>query len=278
MLINGTKLANAILDSLANRVRSLGHTPHLVSVLVGDDAALAKFVVLKKKAAEAAGIQFSSYMFGNDAPQETVADTLRWLAADENTDGIFVELPLPDSYVAQALLDLIPVEKDVDMLTTASKQAYYKNRSDIMPPSVRALELVLADQKMDVSGLRAAVIGQGELVGRPVVHWLTHHGADVVTVDVETPEPQRLTSDADIVVCGAGVPGLVRGGWIKEGALVLDYGFGKRADGTTGGDVDATTVQKKAGALTPVPGGMGPLVVAAVLENLMSRRRFQQRL
>jgi len=274
MLINGTQLANAVLDTLANRVRKLDHAPHLAAVMVGDDPALRKFIAIKKKAAEAAGIQYSSYVFAGDAKQEEVAQTVRWLARDGTVDGIFIELPLPETLETQTLLDLIPEKKDVDMLTTGSKEAFYADRSGILPPSVRALEMVLAARNVDVRGLRVAVIGRGELVGRPVAHWLAHNGADVESIDIGTPEPHRLTVRADIVVCGAGVPGLVTGDWVRDGALVIDYGFGKRSDGTTAGDVDATTVGPKAAALTPIPGGMGPLVVAALLENVfdVSRR------
>jgi methylenetetrahydrofolate dehydrogenase (NADP+)/methenyltetrahydrofolate cyclohydrolase len=116
-----------------------------------------------------------------------------------------------------------------------------------------------------VPGTRTTVVGNGRLVGQPIAEWFREQGAEVFVVDIDTPKPELITALADIVVAGVGKAGLIRGDWIKEGATVIDFGYEKGK-----GDVDIDSVQKKAGLLTPVPGGMGPLVIAAVLENLLT--------
>jgi len=257
-LVDGKGIAAAVIGGIRAQTEALVVPLHLAAVCAGDDPGLRAFVELKKKAAYAAGVEFSSYLF-DGADAQAAADTLRYLAADDAVQGVFVELPLPRGWNREELLALIPPGKDVDALTADS----------VVPaPAVRALQYVLREYGMTVRGVRAAVVGNGALVGAPVAAWLRGEGAEVDVVDVDTPAPQEIVSRADIVVAGAGVPGLVTGDWVRDGALVLDFGYAKQGDAYVG-DVDAASVMKKAGVLTPVPGGMGPLVIAAVLENLV---------
>ena len=253
-IVDGKALARAWLDDIAAQVRVLSAPLHLAAVCAGGDEGLKKFVALKQKAAQSMGITFSSYFF--DANDEVGARaTLQYLAADDDVHGIFVELPLPNAWDTDALLAFIPSGKDVDALTRDAR---------VPAPAVRALEYLLDEYGIDTHGLDAAVVGSGKLVGAPIAAWLTSHGAAVDVVDVDTGNPSSVTSRVDLVVCGAGVPKLVDGRWIKEGTTVIDFGY---SDGV--GDVDGASVIKKAGLLTPVPGGMGPLVIVAVLENLL---------
>lgn len=268
-LINGRAIAQEVLGGVAEQVAALGVPLHMAALCAGDDPGLRAFVTLKQKAALSRGIQFSSYFF--DANDESGArQTLEFLVADETVHGIFIELPLPASWNAAELTRMIPVGKDVDVLTPGSRDAFYRNDDDaLMPPSVRALRYVIDAHAIPVSGARVAVVGAGELVGRPVAAWLTRAGALVDVIDVTTPEPERRAAAASIVIAATGTPGLITADWIAEGAVVIDYGYGKKGNRYVG-DVDAESVQKKAGLLSPVPGGMGPLVVAAVLENLLT--------
>jgi methylenetetrahydrofolate dehydrogenase (NADP+) / methenyltetrahydrofolate cyclohydrolase len=268
-LINGRDIADEILSGIAVQVAALDVPLHLAAVCVGDDVGLKTFMRIKQKAAQSVGIQFSSYFF--DADDEAGAhETLAFLAADESVQGIFIELPVPSAWDAAAFVALIPKSKDVDVLTRAATSDYYENRDGaIIPPAVLALRYVVDALAIPVAGVHAAVIGAGALVGKPVAHWLGQQKATVTVVDIDTPAPSVVAREADIVVAATGTPGLVSGEWIREGALVVDFGFGKKGDDYVG-DVDAESAQKKAGFLTPVPGGMGPLVVAAVLENLLT--------
>lgn len=254
-LIDGKALADAWLGDVAEQVQALGVAPHCAAVCVGDDAGLRSFVKLKQKAAQLVGIEFSSYFF--DANDEAGAcQTLQYLAGDETVQGIFIELPLPKNWNTESILALIPPEKDIDALGEKAK---------VPAPAVRALGYVLQEYSITVKGISAAVVGHGKLVGKPIARWLREQGANASIIDVDTKNPAAITAQADLVVSGVGKQGLVKGDWIKDGATVIDFGYSKK-----GGDVDAASVQKKAGVLTPVPGGMGPLVVAAVLENLVN--------
>lgn len=269
MMLDGKALASAWLSDIAVQVRhacrqagALEEPLHLAAVCacpnkwrVGDDAGLKKFVTLKQKAAHSVGIHFSSYFFdmNNEAG---VRQTLEYLAGDETVHGIFVEMPLPGDWSVDEILALIPPGKDVDALT---------GRSRVPAPAVRALDYALQEHGINVHGVSVAMVGHGRLIGQPIERWLLEQGANVSVVDINTKNPETITAGADIVVCGVGKAGLITADWIKEGATVIDFGYSKGK-----GDVDAESVQKKAGLLSPVPGGMGPLVVAAVLENLVS--------
>ncbi len=267
-LIDGRAIADVVMTGLAGQLSALGEPLHLSAVCVGDDAGLRAFVKLKQKAAISIGAEFSSYFF--DANDEDGArQTLQYLAGDEAVHGIFVELPLPVSWNSAALLSLIPAQKDADILSPSAQQAFYENNSTVMPPPVLALQYVLNAHEIAVCGIRIAMIGAGELVGKPVAHWLTNQGARVDIIDVTTPHPSEISQQADMVIAATGTPGLVTDEWIREGATVIDYGFAKKGVAYFG-DVDFASVHKKAGLLTPVPGGMGPLVVAAVLENMIT--------
>lgn len=254
-IINGRSLADAVLANIGEQVRALGQPLHLAAVCVGDDPALKAFVKLKQKAAQSVGVTFSSYLFDGSHTDEVI-DTLQYLAADNSVQGMFVELPLPENWNADEVIRFIPADKDVDAL---------REDALVPAPAVLALRYVLHEQGIVPRGLAAAVIGQGRLVGMPIARWLSKEGAQVSVVDVDTPHPAEVSARADVVVTGVGKPGLVTGEWIKEGATVIDFGY---AQGT--GDVDRDSVKQKAGFLTPVPGGVGPLVIAAVLENLVT--------
>lgn len=267
-LINGREIADAVLLGLSAQVSALGVPVHLAAVCATQDKGLGAFVRIKQRAAQSIGIEFSSYFFAAD-DERGARQTMEFLAADDSVHGIFVELPLPSSWNSQELLALIPHSKDVDVLTSEAQREFTADRAMVLPPSVRALEYVLEEYAIPTKNLHAAVIGAGGLVGRPVAHWLKRQGARVDIIDIDTEHPEKISQTADLIIAATGSPGLVTADWIHDGATVIDYGYGKRGYEYVG-DVDAESVQKKAGLLTPVPGGMGPLVVAAVLENLLT--------
>ena len=254
-IVDGKGLAGAILVNIKTQADALTEPLHLAAVCVGEDPGLRAFVKLKQKAAQSAGITFSSYLFDGKDTQE-VLDTLKYLAVDDTVQGIFIELPLPAGWDADELIARIPPSKDVDALT----------RMPTVPePAVRALQYVLAEYDITPHGMAVAVVGHGRLVGRPIARWLGGQGADVRIIDIDTPGPAAVARQCGMLITGVGTAGLVTGEWVKDGAVVIDFGY---ADGK--GDVDAEPVKRKAGLLTPVPGGMGPLVIAAVLENLLT--------
>ena len=268
-IIDGKAIAGTVIANIRAQAEALGVPLHLVAVCVGTDAALHSFVKLKQKSAQAAGITFSSYFF--DEPNEAeVIKTLDYLAQDETVHGIFVELPLPIGWNRERVLTHIPIAKDVDVISPEGERTFYADTSPILPPAVKALEYVLSECDINLTKTTEATVGQGQLIGRPVAHWLRCQGMQVTSVDVTTPNPEKITAQADLVIAGAGSPDLISRDWIREGAIVIDYGYGRDASGAITGDVDLASVSKKAVLITPVPGGMGPLVIAAVLENLVT--------
>lgn len=272
-IVDGSTLARKVLDRLAADLRRSGRLVHLAAVYADGDPALKTFVRLKKVAAESAGIQFSAYELPPaDAPTgnpiNRVTETVNFLADDPSVTGILIELPLPNGWDVQGTLDLIPLAKDVDVLSSLGQQAFYENRSRILPPAVGALKLVVDEYKINLKGKRAAVFGQGGLVGRPIAHWLEFQGAEVDRIDESTPDPAAISIKADILVSGVGKPGLITAAMVKQDAIVIDFGYGKKGNQMLG-DVDSKNLAKKASIITPVPGGMGPLVIAAVMENLV---------
>lgn len=269
MNIDGTTIANKVIGQVAEEIRNSGKEFHLAAVVVGDDPGLNKFVELKKKAAESIGIQFSAYKFDGDAEkQEEVVDTLSFLSNDPSVDGILVELPLPSGWDTQKILDLVSDAKDVDVLSSSAQKDFYNNKAKILPPAVGALKIVIDEHKISLKGKRVAVFGQGVLVGKPIAHWLELQGANVDRIDENTPNPERYSLNADVIISGVGKPGLIGADMVKDEAILIDYGFGKKGSKMLG-DVDFESVSKKANLITPVPGGMGPLVIAAVLKNLI---------
>jgi methylenetetrahydrofolate dehydrogenase (NADP+)/methenyltetrahydrofolate cyclohydrolase len=181
--------------------------------------------------------------------------------------GILVELPLPEGFDTQKILDAVAPAKDVDVLSTSMSDIFYKGAPVVLPPAVAALEMVLKYHNISVHDKKVAVFGYGTLIGKPVAHWLGRQKAQVSVIDSRTKNAAEISGQADIVITGVGKPGLITGDMVKEGAVVIDYGYGKK-DGKMLGDVDFESVGPKAALITPVPGGMGPLVVVAVIENL----------
>jgi len=266
MIVDGKKIAEGILKYLEMRIgnRSL----NLTAVLVGNDLGLKKFVDLKKKAAEKIKIHVSVYKFKERESQKKVVEIVRKLSQDLSINGIFVELPLPKRYKTQEILNAVLPEKDVDLLSLKMQRKYYTGKSDILPPCVEALESVFKLHNVRLTGKTAAVFGYGMLVGKPIMHWLKRNGVRVSVIDIDTKNPKHISQESDIIISGVGNPGLLTGDMIKKGAIVVDYGYAQKNNNMVG-DVDFSSVASKASLITPVPGGMGPVVIAATFKNLV---------
>ncbi|MBI2064431.1 MAG: bifunctional 5,10-methylenetetrahydrofolate dehydrogenase/5,10-methenyltetrahydrofolate cyclohydrolase [Candidatus Yanofskybacteria bacterium] len=266
MIIDGKQIADEILAELKKEILDKNLNLSLGAVLVGDDPEFKKFVDLKGKVAEKAGIAFTTYKFPKEIKTDELEKSLREII--DWSDGVLVELPLPKHIDQQVVLNEIPVIKDVDVLSDDAQRLFYNNNSKITPPAVEALKIVLEKNHIDLSGKKAVVFGQGILVGKPISYWLEKQGVEVYRIRSTTENPEKLSLEADIVIAGVGKPGLITGEMVKEGAVVIDFGYGKKG-GKMVGDVDLGAVSKKASLITPVPGGMGPILVAVVLKNLI---------
>lgn len=268
LVLDGISVAETLNKNTATQLAVLSVPVNLCAIVAGQDPMLMRFVKAKQRAAQRVGMQFSVYQF--DAGQEADAGvTLDFLARDDEAQGVFVELPLPQGWKTEDVLSRIPQSKDVDVLTRAHEDLFYTNDSSaLLPPAVGAFKALAEAYTIALPTTRVAMVGMGRLVGKPLAHWLRTQGAIVEEITIDTPNPDQITRSCGVVVAAAGVPGLVKADWLAPQAIVVDYGFHVTEAGAVG-DVDPEAY-KNAGAYTPVPGGMGPLVVAAVLENTLA--------
>lgn len=253
IILDGKKLSQEILENLRKKIRNSGMKLKLIAVLVGDDKNSKIFLRQKEKACEFVGVDFQLYRFPKDISQKSLEKEIKTLRG-KICHGIIIQLPLPKHIDAQKILNLIPPEKDVDLLSEKSQSG-----TGVLPPVLAAIVELFEKYRIKVKGKNAAVIGRGKLVGEPVIDWLRKQGAMVSVVSSKTVNISSITRKADILISGVGKSGLITGDMIKNGAVVVD----------AAGDIDFETVSKKAGYITPIFGGVGPLTVAMVIKNLL---------
>ncbi len=263
MIIEGKKIAE---EALAGLVQKDAGKLKLTAVLVGEHEGSKKFLELKEKAAFSIGVDYEIRRFSETITTEALIDKLSKIIPGD-TNGVLIELPLPVHIDTQKVLDLIPPEKDIDVLSETAQGIFFAGKSKVLPPSVGALQLVFSKYGVDPAGKNCAIFGYGLLVGRQISHWLAQQKATVTIINESTSDAKYFSANADIIISGVGKPGLITADMVKEGAVVIDFGY-ENLNGKITGDVDEA-VSSKAKLLAPVPGGMGPLVIVAVLKNLI---------
>ena len=269
-IIDGRLLAKNKRNILQKKIES--HTqkgnrpPCLAVIIVGDDPASQIYVKGKEKACKSVGIDSRVFVKPANVSCEELIEVLQGLAKDVVVDGILLQLPLPKHLRAEELLEYIPASKDVDGLTLASQGMLAKNQECLLPCTPRGIMQLLSSENIPVKGALAAVIGRSVLVGSSVTRLLEHSKATTISIASCTRDAKTLTAQADIVIAAAGCCALVKSDWIKPGAVVIDVGI-HRQGSVLCGDVDYTEVSKVAGWVTPVPGGVGPMTIAMLLEN-----------
>lgn len=274
-ILDGRKIAEKVLVNIQRPVLCKGLRLKLAAVLVGQDPASLSFIRRKKQACKKVGIGFIFYQFPAMISQQKLKKEVKLIAKNPTISGIIIQLPLPRTIDTDSILNLVPSEKDIDCLSQESLEKFKKGESNILPPVVGAIKKLLQAYKIKIQGKKVLVIGQGRLVGQPLITWLSkaeETGSPplrrVLVADKSTKDLAGLCRQADIIISGAGRPGLIRGEMIKKGAVIIDVGSAKKG-GQIVGDVDFESCAKIAGAISPVPGGVGPLTVACLLENLI---------
>ncbi|MFN4095536.1 MAG: bifunctional methylenetetrahydrofolate dehydrogenase/methenyltetrahydrofolate cyclohydrolase FolD [Sphingomonas sp.] len=245
-----------------------GRKAGLAVVLVGDDPASAVYVRSKGKATVAANMASFEHRLPADTAQDTLIALVRQLNADAAVDGILVQLPLPRHLDEQAVVAAIDPNKDVDGLTPVSAGRLALGIDGLVPCTPLGSLMLLQDQIGDLSGLDAIVIGRSILVGKPMAALLTAANCTVTLAHSRTRDLAHHVSRADIVVAAVGRAGFVKGEWLKPGATVIDVGI-NRVEGALVGDVEFDSAASVAGAITPVPGGVGPMTIACLLRNTL---------
>lgn len=273
-IINGKQIADSIANKLKKEVLTLTKKPILAIVIYKPDSRSQMYVKLKQARAKEVGIQVQLLDWSN-LSQEDCITNMQQIAQDDNVDGIIVQLPLSGWYDPQLLLDLIPSNKDVDGLSSKSIDDLKDNKQILMPATPKAVITALEYEQINLRNKTIAIIGQGKLVGLPISLILKNRGLNIVSADVNTKNLNSITQKADIVISATGVPNIIKGAMIKDGAVVLDVGI-VEVNGKLAGDVDYASVEHKCSVIAKVPGGIGPITVVSLLENVVEVAKKRQ--
>ena len=280
ILMDGTKVAKSIESEIAKELSRKPNTKvTLATVLIGDDPASKLYVGMKERRAAAIGIQSKHIELPGDISMAQACEEIIKLAEDPEVHGILIQLPLPQQLNTHEIIDLLPPEKDVDGLSKNNLGKLIRGTEGLVPCTPLGVMRILEYYSIPTNGKRAVVIGRSTLVGLPQVLLLGRKGIDatVTLAHSRSGDIGTLTKDADIIVAAAGIAHLVKKQHIKPGAAVIDVGVTRTDDGIRG-DVDFDQVQSVAGAITPMPGGTGPMTVACLLENTLYAAKLQNAL
>ena len=272
--MKGKPLADRIREEVAVEVGAIGHIG-LVTVLVGEDPASEIYIRLKHKAANEAGFDAVDVRLPTDTSEQELLARLAELNASDQVDAILVQLPLPDQIDEERAIRTIAPAKDVDGLHPLNAGELYLGRPAIVPATPRGVMALLAEHAVALEGARAVVIGRSAIVGKPMAHLLLQANATVTVCHSRTRDLGEHTRAADVLVVAVGSPALVSADMIKPGAVVVDVGMNRTDEGLVG-DVDPEAFEV-ASAMTPVPGGVGPLTIACLLENAVRCARYRRR-
>jgi methylenetetrahydrofolate dehydrogenase (NADP+)/methenyltetrahydrofolate cyclohydrolase len=272
-LIDGKAIAASLRQQIAKRVaerRQQGlRAPGLAVILVGSDPASQVYVSHKRKDCEEVGFVSQAYDLSASTSQDELLALIERLNDDPSIDGILVQLPLPENLDASLLLEHIRPDKDVDGFHPYNIGRLAQRMPLLRPCTPKGIMTLLHSTGVDLYGLHAVVVGASNIVGRPMAMELLLAGCTVTITHRFTKDLANHVAQADIVVVAAGKPGLVKGEWVKPGAIVIDVGINRQADGKLTGDVEYDTALPRAGWITPVPGGVGPMTRACLLENTL---------
>lgn len=273
-IINGKEVATLIKKMIAqkieqNYIKAGKQVPTLACVLVGDNPASKVYVANKEKACAMVGINSVVKKLPADATQEQVAEVISSLNEDKNISGILLQLPLPKHLDENALINLISPTKDVDGLTDLNLGRLFAGKHIVAPCTATGIIDLLDHYNLEIAGKRAVVIGRSLLVGKSVANLLEQRNATVTVCHSKTENLAEITRQADILVVAIGKPNYVTADMVKDGAVVIDVGINRLATGLVG-DVDFANVKDKTSYITPVPGGVGPMTIAELLQNTLT--------
>lgn len=270
-LIDGKKISQQRIEAVAQAVKARQekglHTPCLAVVLVGDDPASAVYVRNKKLTCQKSGIESRSYELPSETTQDDLLKLVDELNGDPAVDGILVQLPLPAHIDSQAVLERIEPHKDVDGFHPYNVGRLVVKMPLMRPCTPKGVMTLLEAYGIDPKGKKAVVVGASNIVGRPQALELLLSRATVTICHSATQNLADEVAAADILVVGVGIPNFVKGEWIKPGAVVIDVGINRLDDGSLCGDVEFNVAKERASMITPVPGGVGPMTIATLLEN-----------
>ncbi len=272
-LIDGKSLANKVQTSVASEVEKLKQekniVPGLAVILIGDDPASHAYVKMKAKACERVGFYSITHNMPDTISQDEIIATIEMMNNNPRIDGILVQLPLPKHVDTDKILEVIEPSKDVDGFHAYNVGRLVTNLDSFVACTPLGVMKMFEEYNIDLKGQDICVVGASNIVGKPMAALLLNANATVTVTHIFTKDLKAHTSQADIVIVGVGVPGLIKEDMVKEGAIVIDIGINRIEDGSLVGDVDFANVSKKCSYITPVPGGVGPMTIAMLLSNTL---------
>ena len=269
-IINGKEVSQKLKDDIAAQVEKNGYTPGLAVIIVGDDPASRVYVNNKKKACAYCGFHSEEYALPENTTQGEVIALIERLNTDDAIDGILCQLPLPRHIDEKAVIEAIAPEKDVDAFSEVDVGKVMIGNYTFSPCTPAGVMELLRYYDIDVSGKNAVVLGRSNIVGKPMAMLLLHADATVTLCHSKTTNLKEICRSADILVSAVGKIGAVTADMVKDGAVVIDVGINRNSEGKLQGDVDFEAVKEKASYITPVPGGVGPMTIAILMQNTLN--------
>jgi methylenetetrahydrofolate dehydrogenase (NADP+)/methenyltetrahydrofolate cyclohydrolase len=274
-IIDGKAVAAQVRERVKAEVASMDVKPGLATILVGDDPASHVYVRNKRNASAEVGIESFHHELEASVPEDELADLIRQLGDDDRVSGILLQLPVPGHIDSDAMIELIDPRKDVDGLTTTNAGLLVQGREGLVSATPAGVIELLDSENVELRGAEAVIVGRSQLVGRPLASLLLARDATVTMAHSRTRDLAAVCSRADVLVAAVGRAKLVTAEMVREGAVVIDVGINRTDDGLVG-DVDFEAVVEKAAAITPVPGGVGPMTIAMLLSNTVKAARLQR--
>lgn len=268
-IIDGKKIRDEILDDLKKQVKQYMIKPCLAVIQIGDNEASNTYIKSKEKACNNTGIYFKHIKFSETVKEIEVINKILELNNDEYVHGILLQLPLPEGFNQDKLINYIARNKDVDGLTDINIGKIFNNKPGLVSCTPQGIMRLLEEEKVDVEGKNVVIVGRSNLVGKPLLGLMLNKNATVTICHSKTENLKKHTKNADILVVAVGKPNFITEDMVKEDAIVIDVGINK-IDGKLCGDVDYEKVKAKAKKITPVPGGVGPMTVAMLISNVIS--------
>lgn len=277
-IIDGKKISADVKDKVKTEVDKLkqdGISVGLAVVLVGQDPASKVYVRNKKNACEKLGINSYEYNLDSSCKQEKLLELIDNLNKDDKVNGILVQLPLPKNIDEKAIINAIDPKKDVDAFHPVNVGKIMLGKYDFVPCTPAGVMELIDDTRVSIEGKNCVVVGRSNIVGKPMSMLLLQRNGTVTICHSKTKNIEEITSKADILIAAVGIPNFITSDMVKEGAVVIDVGINRMDDGKLCGDVEFCSVNKKAGYITPVPGGVGPMTIATLMKNTVVAAKKQ---
>ena len=272
--MNGKMLRDKILDEVKSKIEESNLNIKLAIILVGDDEASKIYVRNKEKACEYVGIKCDKYLLDSSTSEDEVINLIDRLNNDDEVTGIILQSPVPSHIDFDKCAGSINYYKDVDGFTKDNIYNLYMNKDGLVPCTVKGIIRLLDEYKIEIEGKHVVIVGRGNIVGKPLSHSFLNRNATVTVCHSKTKNLEEICKTADILVSAVGIPNLITKGMVKDGAVVIDVGI-SRVDNKVVGDTSFDEIKDKCSYITPVPGGVGPMTVAMIMENLLIAKEMK---